>query len=189
MTPLDRLALRWRRFLRTQLRKWSYVSNLEPPPAADPPGTVAPIQMGPDPTTPSYLANGPLPSAASETPTVSFRGIVKQSMTKKSRMDLSQEMVSMCTLTGWQGTTLNPDMGDEAKLAILANRYGKLASEDDPAALYTELIRLGAVTMGWAQGLARREMRDRKRRSRERKQIRKQERKRAKRKAKRDEKT
>ena len=177
MTLLDRLALRWRRFLRHQLRKWSYVANLDPPPAADPPGTAAPI----------HLENGPLPSAtAGGIPTVSFRGIVKQSMTKKSRMDLSAEMVSMCTLTGWQGTTLNPDMGDEAKLAILANRYGKLASEDDPAALYTELIRLSAASMGWAQGIARREMRDRKRRSRERKRIRKEERKRAKRRAKRD---
>ena len=44
---------------------------------------------------------------------------MKQSMTKKSRMDLSTQMLGMCQLSGWQATTLNPDMGDAEKLAIV----------------------------------------------------------------------
>ena len=76
-------------------------------------------------------------------------------------------MLGMCQLSGWQATTLNPDMGDAEKLAIVSARFGKLATEDDYAAKYTELISLSAVTMGWAQGIARREARERKRRSRE----------------------
>ena len=97
-------------------------------------------------------------------------------------------MIDMCSLSGWQATTLNPDMGDADKLAIVTARFGKLATEDHPADLYGELIEVSAATMGWAQGIARREARERKRRSRERKRIRKQERKRAKRKAAEDDK-
>ena len=161
----------------------------DPPPPADAPGTVPPIRMDPD----------------HPPPVVSFRGIVKQSLTKKSRLDLGTGMVKMCQLTGWPSTTLNPDMDDDTKLGILTVRFGKLAtsadvgqqestekktsdiitgrSHHDVTALYDDLIALSAVTMGWAQGIARREARDRKRRSRERKRIRKEERKRAKRKA------
>ena len=137
--------------------KWRLMSTPGPPPAADPPGTEPPI----------HLESGPLPSATSFVGSVpSLRGIVKQSLTKKSRMDLGQRMIEMCTLSGWQATTLNPDMGDADKLAILTGKFGKLAVEDHPADLYGELIGLSAVTMGWAQGIARREARERKRRSR-----------------------
>jgi hypothetical protein len=89
--------------------------------------------------------------------------IVKQSLTKKSRTDLGRSMVGMCTLTGWQGTTLNPDMADPDKLVIATTQFGKILAQDDPDALYAELIRLSAVTMGWAQGIERRAKRDRKR--------------------------
>lgn len=118
----------------------------------------------------------------STVPVVSFRGIVKHSMTKKSRLDLSQRMVEMCTLAGWQSTTLNPDMGTDAKMAILADRFGHIATDTDDDSLYQALIALSAVSMGWAQGIERRNARDRKRLSRERRRARKAERK-AKRKA------
>ena len=91
---------------------------------------------------------------------------MKQSLTKKSRLDLGQRMIEMCSLSGWQSTTLNPDMGDGDKLAMLTARFGKLAAEDHPNDLYGELVALSAVSMGWAQGIARREARERKRRSR-----------------------
>jgi hypothetical protein len=181
-------------------RRWE-MTVPDPPPAADPPGEKRLIADDdlPDPATaepPDPIVDAPLrepPTTRTVTarrydpppavPIVSFRGIVKHSMTKKTRMDASQAMVQMCTLGGWQSTTLNPDMTDSAKLAILTNRFGKLAVEDDAGELYHELIGLSAVTLGWAQGIARREARDRKRRSRERKRIRRDERKRAKKKA------
>ena len=122
-----------------------------------------------------------VPSAV---PVVSFRGIVKHSMTKKSRMDLSQRMVAMCTLSGWQSTTLNPDMGTEAKMVILADKFGTIATDTDDESLYQALIALSAVSMGWAQGIERRNARDRKRASRERRRAAKAERRRAKREAK-----
>jgi hypothetical protein len=91
-------------------------------------------------------------------PIADFRFIVKQSLTKKSRRELAQRMVQMSQLTGWRDTTLNPDMGTATKMAILTNRYGKIVTaEDDPAELYDELIALSAVTMGWAQSIARRQ--------------------------------
>lgn len=179
------MRLAWRRVRRTYAALFDYLDDRwrrmvtpDPPPAADPPGTEAPIRMDPDS---AVLESGRLDRSV---PVVSLRGIVKQSMTKKSRMDLSAQMMGMCQLSGWQATTLNPEMGEDAKLAIVSARFGKLASEDDSAAKYTELISLAAVVMGWAQGIARREARERKRRSRERKRIRKEERQRAKRKAK-----
>ena len=69
-------------------------------------------------------------------------------------------MIEMCTLTGWQGTTINPDMSDSDKLAILTTRFGKIASEDDPTEMYAELLDLSAAAMGWAQGIARIQKRD-----------------------------
>lgn len=93
-----------------------------------------------------------------EPPIADFRFIVKQSLTKKGRRDLGQRMVQMCQLTGWRDTTLNPQMSTASKMAILTNRYGKIVTaEDDPAELYDELIALSAVTMGWAQSIARRQ--------------------------------
>lgn len=91
---------------------------------------------------------------------------VKQSMTKKSRADLSAAMVNMCQLTGWRDTTLNPDLDDDAKMSALAARFGKVTVTDDDSTLYDELIVLSATSMGWAQGIARRDARDRKRVSR-----------------------
>ena len=102
---------------------------------------------------------------------------MKQSMTKKSRTDLSRAMVAMCSLTGWRDTTLNPDMGDDAKMAILAARFGKVTTQDADDTLYNELIDMAAVTMGWAQGISRRDARDRKRASRARKKAKKKEKK------------
>jgi hypothetical protein len=107
-----------------------------------------------------------------------IRRIVKQSLTKKSRIDLGRAMIRMCSLTGWQSTTLNPDMSPADKLAILTTAFSKVANDATHPELYEELIRLSACTMGWAQGIARREARDRKRRARERKRDRKRERKR-----------
>lgn len=157
------------RWIERRAREWSFV--ISPPPPADPPGTEPPIRMDPD----SAM------SGAGSVPVVSFRGIVKHSMTKKSRLDLSQRMVEMCTLSGWQSTTLNPDMGTEAKMAILSDRFGHIATENDDESLYQALIALSAVSMGWAQGIERRNARDRKRLSRERKRARREAKRRAKR--------
>lgn len=99
-------------------------------------------------------------------PVSNVRNAVKQSTTKKSRVDLSAAMVNMCQLTGWRDTTLNPDLDDHAKMAMLASRFGKVTVTDDDSALYDELIALSATSMGWAQGIARRDARDRKRTSR-----------------------
>jgi len=91
-----------------------------------------------------------------ETPVAGdFRFIVKQSLTKKSRMTLGEAMVRMCSLYGWQATTLNVDMGDSDKMALLTTRYSKIALTDDPGTRYDELVELAAVTMGWAQSIAR----------------------------------
>jgi hypothetical protein len=140
-------------------------------PLADPPGSVPPLR-------PEHYAHleyggpGEWPPADSS-PIVDLRGLVKQSLTKKSRADLGQHMIEMCTLTGWQGTTLNPDMADSDKLAILTARFGKLVTQDDAAQLYTELIDISAASMGWAQGIARREKREHRRELRAKKKARK----------------
>ena len=76
------MRLAWRRARRAWAAvfdylddKWRLMSTPGTPPAADPPGTEAPI----------YLESGPLPSATSYVgPVPSLRGIVKQSLTKKS---------------------------------------------------------------------------------------------------------
>jgi hypothetical protein len=99
--------------------------------------------------------------------------IVKQSLTKKSRMDLGRAMIGMCSLSGWQATTLNPDMHDADKLTITTTQFGKIVAEDDADELYAELVRLSAVTMGWAQGIERRASRDRKRAERATRKARK----------------
>ncbi|HEY5880101.1 MAG TPA: hypothetical protein VIU11_14420 [Nakamurella sp.] len=169
------------------------VSANGPPPPADPPGTVArldPSILAPSAITDTAPAAATDPATVGTGPTVSFRGIVKQSLTKKSRMDLGQRMIEMCTLSGWQSTTLNPDMPPEHKMTMLAQTFGDLAASDEPRDQYRKLLALSAVTMGWAQGIARREMRERKRLSRERKRERKaakREAKRSRKEAKRDE--
>jgi len=152
-------------------------------PPADPPGTVPPLR-------PEHIAQ--LEYGASEThqpdppPIVNLRGLVKQSLTKQSRNDLGQRMIEMCTLTGWQGTTINPDMSDTDKLAILTTRFGKIASEDDPTEMYAELLDLSAAAMGWAQGIARAQKRDHRAMLRAKRKARKESAKKAK--AKKDEK-
>ena len=125
------------------------------PPPADPVGTVPPLR----PEHTAQLEYG-APTDPSPPPIVNLRGLVKQSLTKQSRKDLGQRMIEMCTLTGWQGTTINPDMSDSDKLAILTTRFGKIASEDDPTEMYAELLDLSAAAMGWAQGIARTQKRD-----------------------------
>jgi hypothetical protein len=96
-------------------------------------------------------------------PVVSFRFIVKQSLTKLSRKKLAERMVSMCQLSGWRDTTLNPEMSSATKMSILTNRYGKIiTAEDDAEQLYTELIALSAVTMGWAQSIVRQQKQEQK---------------------------
>jgi hypothetical protein len=126
-------------------------------PPADPVGTVPPLR-------PEHYAQLEYdltdPTPTTPPPIVNLRGLVKQSLTKQSRNDLGQRMIEMCTLTGWQGTTINPDMSDSDKLAILTTRFGKIASEDDPSEMYAELLDLSAAAMGWAQGIARTQKRD-----------------------------
>lgn len=154
----------------------------DPPPAADPPGEKRLIHDDdlPDPATaepPDLIVDAPLreppapvrmdPDSGRPPPPIpNFGGLMKRSMTKKSRNDLSAAMLGMCQLTGWRDTTLNPDLSNDAKIAIIAARFGKVAGTDDDTALYGELMALAAVTVGAAQGLARRDARDRKRRSR-----------------------
>jgi hypothetical protein len=114
-----------------------------------------------------------IPQDPSNTFVMDVRRIVKQSLTKKSRTDLGRAMIRMCSLTGWQSTTLNPDMSPADKLAIVTTAFSTIAKDATHPDLYDELIRLSACTMGWAQGIARREARDRKRRAREQKKERK----------------
>jgi hypothetical protein len=130
---------------------------MTPLPRADPPGTVPPLR----PEHTASLEYGGMPEHPPPMP--NFGGLVKQSLTKKARTDLARRMVAMCTLTGWQGTTLNPDMADQDKLAILTARFGRLVTQDDPDELYAELLDISAVAMGWAQGLTRRQKRDHRR--------------------------
>lgn len=129
---------------------------------------------------PSERADVIVPQDPANTFAFDVERIVKQSLTKKSRLDLSRGMVEMCSLTGWQSTTLNPDVPDGAKLTIATTQFGKIVAEDDPDELYAELIRLSAVTMGWAQGIERRATRDRRRLSRAAKKARKAKKKKAK---------
>lgn len=81
--------------------------------------------------------------------------ILKQSLTKKSRTALAREMVAMCSLYGWQATTLNRGMSDSDKMAILTTKFSKVALTDDPGTLYDELVGLAAATMGWAQAISK----------------------------------
>jgi hypothetical protein len=62
-------------------------------------------------------------------------------------------------------------------MSILAARFGKVSTQDPDDTLYNELVDMSAVTMGWAQGIARRDSRDRKRKSRARKKEKKRQKK------------
>ncbi len=84
-----------------------------------------------------------------------FGAILKQSLNKTSRKALSLKMISMCGLSGWQATTLNPGMSADNKMSLLTTRFSKVALTDDPDTLYDELVALAATTMGWAQAIAK----------------------------------
>lgn len=141
-------------------------------PQADPPGTVpalrpehhehAELVLG-APLAPKrpgvHYASDPTTGA----PIVDMSYLVKQSMTKKVRTDVSRAMIRMCSLGGWQSSTLNPDMGNAEKLTIVTTRYSKIMAVDDPEEMYAELIALSATTLGWAQSITRSERRSRRR--------------------------
>lgn len=84
-----------------------------------------------------------------------FGAILKQSLNKTSRQALSRKMLAMCSLSGWQATTLNPGMSNDDKMSLLTTRYSKVALTDDADTLYDELLGLAATTMGWAQAIAK----------------------------------
>jgi len=84
-----------------------------------------------------------------------FGAILKQTLNKPSRKALARKMLAMCSLGGWQATTLNPGMSPSDKMALLTTRFSKVALTDDPDTLYDELVGLAATTMGWAQAIAK----------------------------------
>ena len=91
---------------------------------------------------------------------------IRRTLTRTTRRDLGRAMVDMCEPGGWRVTTLNPDLPDPRKFAILSDRFDKISQSDDPHVLYAELLGLAAVATGWAQGIERRAWRDAKRRQR-----------------------
>ena len=96
---------------------------------------------------------------------------IKRKLTKRSRTDLSRHMTAMCHESGWQSTTLNPNMPGTGKLTILSVRFGNVAAGSDPEALYVDLLDLSAAAMGWAQALQREVWRRQKREQRARKRA------------------
>jgi hypothetical protein len=84
-----------------------------------------------------------------------FGAILKQSLNKASRKALARKMIGMCSLSGWQSTTLNPGMSNDDKMSLLTTRFSKVALTDDPEMLYDSLLNLAATTMGWAQAIAK----------------------------------
>lgn len=88
---------------------------------------------------------------------------IRRTLTRTTRRDLGRAMVDMCEPGGWQASTLNPDLPDVRKFAILSDRFDKIAQTDDPHVLYGALLALAASSAGWAQGVARRQWRDAKR--------------------------
>jgi hypothetical protein len=93
---------------------------------------------------------------------------IRRTLTRTTRRDLSRVMTDMCEPGGWRATTLNPDLPDPRKFAILSDRFDKITQTDDPHVLYAELLGLAAVATGWAQGIERRAWRDAKRAQRAR---------------------
>jgi len=91
---------------------------------------------------------------------------IRRTLTRTTRRDLGRAMTDMCEPGGWRVTTLNPDLPDPRKFAILSDRFDKISQSDDPHVLYAELLGLAAVAAGWAQGIERRAWRDAKRASR-----------------------
>jgi hypothetical protein len=89
--------------------------------------------------------------------------VIKTTLTLTTRRDLGRAMLDMTGPGGWRSTTLNPDMPDPRKFAILSDRFDKIALTDEGTVLYRELLALAAVAAGWAQGIQRRHWRDVKR--------------------------
>ena len=87
--------------------------------------------------------------------TTDVGAILKQTLNKTSRKALARKMLAMCTLGGWQATTLNPGMSPSDKMSLLTTRFSKVALTDDADTLYDELVGLAAATMGWAQAIAK----------------------------------
>ena len=136
-----------------------------------------------DRTVDSWRGEGAAPVPDEDAPSASEApsppatvGEVRRTLTRTVRDDLSKAMVDMCRPEGWRHSTLNPDLPDERKLAILAARMDVLAmragAERDRQVLYGELLDLAAVATGWAQGIARRQWRDAKRAQRSAKRAR-----------------
>lgn len=96
---------------------------------------------------------------------------IRRTLTRTTRRDLGRAMTDMCEPGGWRVTTLNPDLPDPRKMAILSDRFDKIAMTDDPHVLYAELLGLAAVATGWAQGIERRAWRDAKRAQRARRRA------------------
>jgi hypothetical protein len=96
---------------------------------------------------------------------------IRRTLTRTTRRDLARAMTDMCEPGGWRVTTLNPDLSDPRKFAILSDRFDKISQNDDPHVLYGELLGLAAVAVGWAQGIARRQWRNAKRASRARRRT------------------
>jgi len=89
--------------------------------------------------------------------------VIRTTLTRTTRRDLGRAMLDMTGPGGWRSTTLNPDMPDPRKFAILSDRFDKITQTDEGTVLYRELLALAAVAAGWAQGIQRRHWRDVKR--------------------------
>lgn len=138
------------------------------------------------PELPTGMARGPDPAAGLPEQAPAEREIpherqpaalaaarhVRRTLTRTTRRDLARLMTDMCEPGGWRVTTLNPDLPDARKFAILSDRFDKIALTDDAHVLYSELLALAAVAVGWAQGIARRQWRDAKRATRAKRRAR-----------------
>jgi hypothetical protein len=119
---------------------------------------------------PELIAGAPLADIPHERQPAGLRAArhIRRTLTRTTRRDLSRAMTDMCEPGGWRATTLNPDLSDPRKFAILSDRFDKISQTDDPHVLYAELLGLAAVATGWAQGIERRAWRDAKRAQRAR---------------------
>ena len=74
---------------------------------------------------------------------------IRRTLTRTTRRDLGRAMVDMCEPGGWRASTLNPDLPDPRKFAILSDRFDNVAQTDDPHVLYGALLGLAAAAAGW----------------------------------------
>lgn len=88
---------------------------------------------------------------------VKATGMKKRSGIKKhtvKAIHLQMNNTVMNSLNGWSDTVLNPNMPDGHKLVILIETLGLVAAamqSDNDSNLTEELIRLAAVSAGWAE--------------------------------------